>query len=184
MTAILLIGASGTGKSAIAAELDSIGWTTADLDALVAQSVNMSVQDVVVDLDVQRRHELEHSILGELLDDVERHPDERWAIAVSSDALGNSTDATCGRELRQRIATLAERGSAVVVGLHADLGKLVTRNGLMGPRSVSLIMPRREFRTMLEKRQPLYDSLATHNVDTSTTSPREAAETILLEIQA
>lgn len=184
MTAILLIGANGTGKSAIAAELDSIGWTTADLDALVARSANMSVQDVVLDLDTKRRRALEHSILGELLDDVESHPHERWAIAISSDALGDSREDSSGEELRQRIRTLAERGSAVVVSLHADLGKLVTRNGLMGPRSVSLIMPRKEFRTMLEERQPLYDSLATHKVDSSTTTPREAAETILLEIQA
>ncbi|MDY5404038.1 MAG: hypothetical protein SPG34_06870 [Trueperella sp.] len=169
MSAIFLIGASGTGKSAIVRELAKAGFTAADVDAAVAESQGYTLEDFYVLLEPERRKALVARALDDFLDDVEADPAGRWALAIPSDALGESLEEpTKAALVRARL-----RDAGTVVKLTADLSTLVTRNGLIGQRSATMVMPRKEFRLMLAARDEVYDAVAHYTFDTT---KREAAD--------
>ena len=175
MSAIILIGPSGTGKSAVVADLGERGWTAADVEDAVARRNGVTLDDFYVLVEDRERNEAIRAELHAFFDDIEAEPDELWALAIPSGGLGTSLDDDF-RDIRDRLAALPQ---ATIVRLSADLSTLVTRNGLIGPRSGAMVMPRKEFRIMMEARQPVYDSVATHVCDTTGRTPAESAEEII-----
>ncbi|QOQ38858.1 shikimate kinase [Trueperella pecoris] len=175
MSAIFLVGASGTGKSAIVSALGEAGWTVADVDLAVATRVGLTVADLYLLVDPEERRVRIAEAIGELLDDIEADPSGSWALAIPSAALGESLEAEGPfAGTRDRL-----RAAGEVVHLTADLSTLVTRNGLIGPRSTAVVMPRKEFRAMLERRTPIYDAVSTATYDTTASTPAVAAEEIV-----
>ncbi|MDP9805439.1 shikimate kinase [Trueperella bonasi] len=175
MTAIILIGAPGTGKSAIVAELAQRGWNAADVDSVIAARHGMSLNDFYVLIDQNVRNDSIRAELHAFFDDIESEPEHLWALAIPSDGLGVALDDDFA-DIRERLKRLPD---AAIVNLSADLSTLVTRNGLIGPRSATMVMPRKEFRLMLADRKPVYDEVATHEYDTTNKSVSESAEAII-----
>lgn len=175
MSAIILVGPSGTGKSAVVAELGERGWIGADVDEVVARRSGMSLNDFYVLVDQNERNEIIRKELHAFFDDIEAEPDELWALAIPSEGMGTSLDDDF-QDIRDRLKALP---GATIVHLTADLSTLVTRNGLIGPRSATMVMPRKEFRLMMNARQPVYDSVSTHECDTTKRTPSDTAEEII-----
>ncbi|VEI12452.1 shikimate kinase [Trueperella bialowiezensis] len=175
MSAIILVGASGTGKSSIVRELGKRGWVAGDVDHVVASQAGMNVTDYYLSIEPGTRNATIREALNGFFDDIASEPAERWALAIPSEVFSGKYDAEFAAE-RDRLGKLPD---AIVVHLRADLSTLVTRNGLIGPRSGAMIMPRKEFRQMLHQREPSYAAVATHECDTTTMTPEQAADHIL-----
>lgn len=173
MSAIFLIGAPGTGKSAVVGELAKLGFTAADVDAAVAAAHGYSLEDFYVLLAAEQRKVLVAEALSDFLDDVDSDPAGRWALAIPSDALGDSLDDPEHVPVRERLRV------GTVVKLTADLSTLVTRNGLIGQRSATLVMPRKEFRLMLGARDEVYDAVADRIYDTTRRDVAELAKELV-----
>ncbi len=175
MSAIILVGPTGTGKSAVVAELAERGWTAADVADVVASRHGMSLNDFYVLLDQQERNDAIRHELHAFLDDIEAEPNEHWALAVPSEGLGLTLDDDF-QDIRDRLKHLQD---SVIVKMTADLSTLVVRNGLIGPRSATMVMPRKEFRIMMEERDPVYRAVSTHECDTTNRTPAESADIVI-----
>lgn len=173
MSTLILIGAPGSGKSAILSELASMGWTVCDVGPALAARAGVSIEDFYLFVSSDERTKAIRAAVMALLDDVEADPERRWALALPSEALGESLDDEAG-SIRDRVAS----SGATVIKLSADVSTLVSRNGLIGPRSATFLMPRKEFRLMLERRTPVYDALASAEYDTTRTLPRQVAASL------
>ncbi|AHU90353.1 shikimate kinase [Trueperella pyogenes] len=176
MSALVLVGAPGTGKTSVVGELARLGWNAADAGAVAATMRALTVEDFYLLTDTDERQRTLAQVLETLLDDIEAAPEARWGLAVPSEGLGESVDDDGPfASIRQRLRA----SSCMVVHLTADLSTLMTRNGLIGPRSATLVMPRKELRSMLERRLSLYDAVATHTYDTTSRSVQEVARALI-----
>ncbi|MFY9262950.1 MAG: hypothetical protein GX483_00870 [Actinomycetaceae bacterium] len=179
MVAIILIGGSGTGKSAIVSELEERGFLSADIDVTTARVLDRTVSQLYLDTPTDQRRRTQTAVITELLDDIRNFPKQNYAIALPSDGLGTSLNDEYARVVRQSLQKLRTERGVVVIWLQAELTTLVNRNGLVGPRMTNLVLPRKELRLHLEQRAPVYAEFADHIVDTTDTEAAQAANQIL-----
>ncbi|MDO5025714.1 MAG: shikimate kinase [Trueperella sp.] len=171
MTSLLLIGASGVGKTAIAAQLQERGWLSADIDQAVSHRLGRSEISAYVDISTAQRRQVEQQIFQELVSQVLAQQPEHCVIAASSGLFGSDPeDIALAIPLQQ----WRDYGGKVVC-LTAELGAMVTRLGLANSQLGGLVLPRRELRVQLEKRSEIYQKLADLEFDTTHTTPAHAA---------
>lgn len=156
---IALIGAPGSGKSAIAAEL-ARRWQAEliDTDAEYERRTTIPVAEAVVD-DEAAFHAAEADIVAQAVDV------PGAVIAVGSGALGE--------RVREALAAVP------VVWLEVGLVDAVRRSGLSGIRPVALGNIRAQVGEMLEARSPLYAAMS----DTSIATDARAVASVADEIE-
>ncbi|MFC5370092.1 hypothetical protein [Arcanobacterium bovis] len=170
MTVVFLIGAPGTGKSAAVRELDKRGWIVADIDSIV-HSTGRTPEQYILDDDLASLRGIYRDIFMQLVRDIERFPTADYALALPSQLIcdddGTSIDPVVSRTLEQLRAAEYTQGNVYVVGLIANISKLMLRNGLMGNRGVNPVLPRKTLRELNSRFEVMMQVLTADIIDTS-----------------
>lgn len=182
MTSVLLIGAPGTGKTSVVTELQRNGWTAGDTGQALESEFGEEQYLVTVDVPASERTKRERDVLAAMLDDVANNPEANYAISAGSEVFGD--DPSESPELIDTVESMRKNGSLRVVQLTSDLSSLMKRNGLMGQRSSSVVMPRKNLRELLDRRRPLYDSLSDSIIDSTDREPAHIAADIIRDFGA
>ncbi len=157
MTAVVLIGPPGSGKSTSGALLARrLGVRFADTDKAVERSAGKPVGDVFVEDGEPVFRELERAAVAQCLDD-------------GSGVVALGSGAVLDPDVRLQIS------ECTVVYLDAGFATVAKRTGIDRPRVVMPGNPRGMLRSMLQQRRPVYTELATFTVNADELSPEEIA---------
>ena len=154
---VVLVGPMGAGKSTVAALLAAAyGVAARDTDADVAQQEGTTVQEIFVEHGEAHFRELERRAVAA-------------ALAEHDGVLALGGGAVLDPRTRQLLA-----GHRVVF-LRVGLADAVKRVGLGTGRPLLLGNVRARMKAMLDERTPVYESVATHVVDTDGRGPDDVA---------
>lgn len=160
---VVLVGYRGTGKSEVARLLgEALGLQVVSLDAELVTKAGMPIPEVVSQRGWSGFRDLEEEI-----------------VRTFADRDGQVID--CGGGVIEREGNFAPlRAAGPVIWLKAQPATIVQRIGgddqrpsLTGTKSFT-----DEVVEVLERREPLYERIAHHQIDTDTLSPQEVANVV------
>ncbi|WP_297566440.1 hypothetical protein [uncultured Arcanobacterium sp.] len=190
MKKIILIGAPGTGKSALAYSLQKYGVQAADIDQLVAEW-GIDAAELILDGEAGKLQLAQLEIWEALQADF---PPSGVSLVIALPAgiffpLGADSNSKTTEKLekilaekRQKLVDTLGSSDFTVINLTANLSKLVVRKELIGQRSAFILL-RRELRLLYGERQNYYQEIANFSFDTSDTTPEIAAAQIWQQLQ-
>ena len=162
--AVVLIGPPGAGCTSVGRALArATGAPFADLAAVVAAELGTAPELALVAAGERRYRRVEADAARALLEEARRRG---GVVALGSGCLADDA-------VRALLRPLAAGGR--VVALTASARRLAGRNGLDAPRSVALGNVHRAFVQMLRAREALCRELASSTLDTTDTTPEQAA---------
>lgn len=162
--AVVLIGPPGAGCTSVGCALArATGAPFADLAAVVAAELGTAPELALVAAGERRYRRVEADAARALLEEARRRG---GVVALGSGCLADDA-------VRALLRPLAAGGR--VVALTASARRLAGRNGLDAPRSVALGNVHRAFVQMLRDREALCRELASSTLDTTDTTPEQAA---------
>lgn len=162
--AVVLIGPPGAGCTSVGRALArATGAPFADLAAVVAAELGSAPELALVAAGERRYRRVEADAARALLEEARRRGE---VVALGSGCLADDA-------VRALLRPLAAGGR--VVALTASARRLAGRNGLDAPRSVALGNVHRAFVQMLRDREALCRELASSTLDTTDTTPEQAA---------
>lgn len=162
--AVVLIGPPGAGCTSVGRALArATGAPFADLAAAVAAELDSAPELALVAAGERRYRRVEADAARALLEEARRRG---GVVALGSGCLADDA-------VRALLRPLAAGGR--VVALTASARRLAGRNGLDAPRSVALGNVHRAFVQMLRDREALCRELASSTLDTTDTTPEQAA---------
>ena len=160
----MLIGPPGAGCTSVGRALArATGAPFADLAAVVAAELGTAPELALVAAGERRYRRVEADAARALLEEARRRG---GVVALGSGCLADDA-------VRALLRPLAAGGR--VVALTASARRLAGRNGLDAPRSVALGNVHRAFVQMLRDREALCRELASSTLDTTDTTPEQAA---------
>ena len=153
----VLVGPPGAVKSTVAAALaELLGVDVVDTDAAVVESAGRSISDIFVEDGEPYFRDLERAAVADALRDA------RGVVALGGGApLDPAT-----REV------LADH---VVVFLDVAIADAARRIGFDQSRPLLAVNPRATWIAMMKDRRPVYEAVATHQVDTNGRTPADIA---------
>ena len=164
MSLIVLIGVTGSGKTAVGRELSCRhDLPLYEVDEAVEARLGASMHSLIVQRDPR------------LPDTAREEADRLLSLDEGIVTLGAS------QPLDPATASSIERAranGAIVVELSADLSAVSRREGLGAPRSVGLGAPRAVLTQLMKQAREAYASVADTTVDTSTRAPQEVADLV------
>ncbi|GAB3205775.1 shikimate kinase [Marinactinospora thermotolerans DSM 45154] len=162
----VLIGSPGSGKSTVGAALAArLGAPLVDTDAEIETRAGKPIGDIFVEDGEPAFRELERAVVVEALTG---HP---GVLALGGGAVLHPD-------------TRAALAGHHVVYLQVEFADAAKRVGLDQARPLLLGNPRARLKALLEERLPIYESLATVTVSTSTHRVEEAVEEIVARLPA
>ena len=158
---VVLVGPMGAGKTTVG-DLLAARWGVAarDTDADVEALEGRSISDIFVDSGEAHFRELERKAVTE-------------ALATHDGVLALGGGSLLDPATRELLA------GQTVVYLRVGLSEAVKRVGLGTARPLLLGNVRGRIKALLDERAPLYESVATHVVDTDGRAPDEVAAEIV-----
>lgn len=177
MSVIVLLGAPGAGCSSVAtAWAQARGGVVADLGRQVAEELGVPEGLALVSIGEERYREVETSTAVSLLTQAGQAARAAAESDQQTPGLALALGSGClGREEVLAALEEARRAGAVVVALTASVRRLASRNGLDAPRSVALGNVNHAFALMARAREARCRELAGVVVDTTDTTPEQAA---------
>jgi shikimate kinase len=158
---LVLVGPMGAGKTTVGELLaESWGVSARDTDADVEAMDGRSISDIFVESGEEHFRELERKAVAE-------------ALASHDGVLALGGGAVLDPATRELLD-----GHTVVV-LRVGLSDAVKRVGLGTSRPLLLGNVRSRIKALLDERTPIYESVATHVVDTDGRTPEQVAAQIL-----
>ena len=161
---VVLVGAMGAGKTTVAGLLgEAWGLPVRDSDADVERATGRSVPDIFVESGEQAFRALEADAVASALSEHE------GVLALGGGAV------------------LAEGTRALLAGhtvvfLRVGLSEAVSRVGLGAGRPLLLGNVRGRIKLLLDERTPVYESVATHVVDTDGRTADEVAREVAYRV--
>lgn len=151
---VVLIGPPGAGKSTVGEMLAAeLGLPFHDTDAAIEAAQGRSIADIFVTDGEPFFRDLERN---EVLQTLSSRP------GVVSLGGGAPMDPVVGAALD---------GRPVVVFLDVGIADAAKRVGFATSRPLLMVNPRQQWTAMMGQRRPVYQSLATHRVDTAGRTP-------------
>lgn len=163
-TAVVLVGAPGSGKSTVGALLASrLDVRFADVDAVIEARSGRSIAEIFADDGEPAFRALEEQVTAELL----RRP---GVLALGGGAVLSA-------------ATRSALQGHRVVWLQVSAATAVQRVGLNEARPLLLGNVRGRLIKLLAERTPLYAEVATERVETDTRPPEKVVELLLTAVE-
>lgn len=163
--AVVLVGPPGAGKTTVGALLAAqLGVTLRDTDADVEAVTGQSVADIFLTDGEARFRELEAAAVARAV------AEHRGVLALGGGAVLNPDTRALLRGLP-------------VAFLDVALADAVHRVGLDVARPLLAVNPRKQWRTLMEARRPLYTEVARTVVDTEGRAPEEVARAVLSALE-
>lgn len=157
---VVLVGPMGAGKTTVATLLGAAwGVPVRDTDADIEAAEGRSIAEIFVDDGEQRFRALEVAAVAD-------------ALATHEGVLALGGGAVLDERTRTALA------GRPVVFLRVGLSDAVKRVGLGVGRPLLLGNVRARVKALLDERTPLYESLATHVVDTDGRAPDDVADEV------
>jgi shikimate kinase len=165
MTAIVLVGVPGAGKTTVGKLLaKSLNQDFFDSDQVIETQAGKSVSDIFTQDGESVFRNLEHDVITQLLQEA------GGVLALGGGALGNVDTRNAVKE-------------ATAIWLVAGLAQAVDRVGMNRNRPLLLGNVRGQLAELMTAREPLYQEVATIVIDTSKLSPDEVVSSILIELE-
>lgn len=162
---IVLIGYRGTGKSSIGKYLSKLtGGPYIDTDQLIEDATGKKIPEIFEEKGEEGFREIEQHVIA-------RIPSVAGIVSTGGGAVLRSTN----------IEFL--RMNSLMILLHSNPDIIKKRIYGTDRPSLTDLSPDDEILTILEERMPQYRSAADIVIDTSTTTPKEAAEQIILVLR-
>ncbi|MFX4292197.1 shikimate kinase [Streptomyces bohaiensis] len=162
---VVLVGPPGAGKTTVGGLLaERLGVTLRDTDADVEAATGKEVAEI-------------------FLTDGEDHFRELEAEAVAAAVATHRGVLALGGGAVMRPATRELLAGLPVVFLDVALADAVHRVGLDAPRPLLAVNPRKQWRTMMETRRPLYTGVARTVVATEGRTPEEVTRAVLTALE-
>jgi shikimate kinase len=170
MTALVLIGPPGAGKTTVGRALATrLGFGFLDTDSMVEERAGATVAEIFVESGEATFRELEKAAVAEALDRSRR---EDLVVALGG---GAPMDPTVAERLRD---------GPTVIFLDVSAGLAAKRVGLNASRPLLQGSPRKVWRELMERRRPVYSELGTMRLQVDGLTLAEAAETIAVSVTA
>lgn len=162
---VVVIGPPGAGKTTVGRLLASrLGVSFTDTDDLVEGLVGKPVVDIFVEDGEGRFRALEEVMVAE-------------GLAASRGVLALGGGAVLADSTQRALA------GHVVAFLDVDISDAARRIGLNRDRPLLLGNPRARWLSLMEQRRPVYERLATVQVDTAGRSPEEVVAALQKELE-
>lgn len=159
----VLVGPPGAGKSSVGRRLaELLDLPFADTDDLIEARVGKTIPDIFVEDGEATFREHERAVVHEAL------ATREGILALGGGAILDP-------------ATRADLANHRVVLLTVGLTAASPRVGFSGGRPLLLGSPRRQWLTLMQQREPLYQEVADLTVATDELTVNEAAEVVLHE---
>lgn len=159
--AVVLVGPPGAGKTTVGAVLARrLGVALRDTDADVEAAAGKTIPEIFVDDGEAHFRALEREAV-------------RAALTGHEGVVSLGGGAVMDAGTRELLAGLP------VVFLDVALADAVKRVGLDAPRPLLAVNPRKQWRTLMEQRRPLYAEVARAVVTTEGRDPEETAQAVL-----
>lgn len=156
---IILIGPPGAGKSTIGKQLArSLNRSFTDTDDIIEARTGSTISQIFIDQGEPWFRELEVEVVLKAVTEID---------GVLS--LGG------GAPLSQPAQELLQSISTPIVFLDVSLATAAPRVGFNRDRPLLLNNPRAAWQSLMEKRRPIYESVATHIVAVDGLTPKEVA---------
>lgn len=163
---VVLIGPPGAGKTTVGQLIaQRLGLDLLDTDALIVQREGRSIPDIFVDSGEAHFRELEREAVAFALRDAEA------VVALGGGAI-----------LDER--SRAELSGHTVVFLDVALRDASRRAGFDQGRPLLALNPRGQWLALMDHRRPIYESLATLQIDTNDKTPDEVADELAAQLAA
>ncbi len=164
MTTIVLIGPPGAGKSTVGKALSKrLNLNFIDTDQLVEERSGKSITEIFLDSGEAEFRSLEREVVLDSLSKIN---------SVVSLGGGSVLDA----EVQSKLS-----GMGNVVFLDVSISNAAPRVGFNRERPLLLGNPRQQWLALMEKRRPLYESLAKIVVNTDNKKANEIADSLVGE---
>jgi shikimate kinase len=156
---IVLIGPPGAGKSSVARALGKlIDLPNRDTDQLIEAKSGKKISDIFIeDGEAHFRNIEKEVVLAEL-------KQEAGVLSLGG-----------GSVMNEEVALELAKSRALVVFLDVGIANAASRVGFNRDRPLLTINPRQQWLSLMEKRRPVYESLATHTLSTDDQKPQEVA---------
>jgi shikimate kinase len=157
MARVVLVGPPGSGKSTVGAVLaELIGAPLHDTDAAIEADSGRTIADIFVESGEPAFRALERA-------EVTR------AVAAEPGVLALGGGAVLDPATREALA------GQTVVFLDVGIADASKRVGFDQSRPLLAVNPRASWVRMMNERRPVYESVATHRVDTAGRTPQDVA---------
>ena len=163
---IVLIGPPGSGKSSVGKALSrklSLPWI--DTDTEVESRAGKKISEIFLEDGEATFRSLERDVVDQVMGS------EAAIVSLGGGSVLNESS-------QKRITTAKE-----VVFLDVSISNAAPRVGFNKDRPLLAINPRQQWLQLMEKRRPIYESLATITVSTDNKKPDQVADEIIEAIE-
>ena len=163
MPLAVLIGPPGSGKSTVGKALSKrLGCEFHDTDVEIENRAGKSVSAIFVEDGEARFRELERAVVLDALQSF------HGVLALGG-----------GSVVDPLVADALKTGVHLVVYLEVSLAQAAPRVGFNKDRPLLLVNPRAQWQALMEKRRPIYESLATAKFSTDSVKAPDVAQQII-----
>ncbi|NDI10088.1 MAG: shikimate kinase [Actinobacteria bacterium] len=160
----ILIGPPGAGKSTVGGLLArDLGLPFLDTDIIIEESTGKKVSQIFIEDGEAKFREIEESVVLKSIE-VDASDVNRPIVL----ALGG------GSILSERVQKLLKERDDIVY-LDVSLSSAAPRVGFNRERPLLMVNPRQQWQELMNRRRPIYISLASVTVDTNEKSPKDVA---------
>lgn len=166
MLRAILIGAPGCGKSSVGKALSrELSTSFEDSDALIVEREGRSIPEIFEAVGEPGFRVIEREVVLSAL-----------ASNVGVLALGG------GSVLDPAVQDAITKSSAIVIFLRVGLSNVLARLTAKGERPLVAEDPKRQWLEILARRQPIYEKLATLEIDTDNKKSHEVARELIIRM--
>jgi shikimate kinase len=159
---LILIGPPGAGKSSIGKQLSkSLAVSFTDTDAQIEAQTGKKISDIFLEDGEAKFREIEREVVLEEL------ANQNGVLALGG-----------GSVLDKDVAAKLSALKSHVIYLEVSISNAAPRVGFNKDRPLLAVNPRQQWLALMEKRRPIYESLAGISVSTDNKKPSEVVKEI------